>query len=461
MAHECCKIEPCSCEEYSSKYFDAIRAFPGNIDKSAKTLNNWRTEIPALFGFYIEDKDKNITRTSEMAKFLDENQDLTQFLKFFLFTFQFPGGHLKPNDNVDLIKRYIRFKPSKLIIKVLMSGNRLLSETGDENKEMNISAEEATYCIFNDTRVTSGLVRCETIAKTILSNRKDELKYYHQDDSHIMSNTGDPKSKGDVTRYAGDILDIMVLAGLLTKDKYNYYSLNSDERSTLEIFANDTTSFGGYNSFYHQREIRNEEISAIEPQWFAYVSESMDKDLFKTEISSIFHQEDKITVVWDNQVKELLSNGNKTTKDIGNIGEAIVCGHEKMRLKISGFDDLIAMVKIVDSPSFRPGYDIESREGDGTRAIRYVEVKTTISRKKINQFGFHMSPHEWDVADTSREHYCVYRLMLSTEDKILYILRNPVGLYKSDKINASPRQGMEITFNINDFKREELLQWKD
>lgn len=97
MAHECCKIEPCSCEEYSSKYFDAIRAFPGNIDKSAKTLNNWRTEIPALFGFYIEDKDKNITRTSEMAKFLDENQDLTQFLKFFLFTFQFPGGHLKPD----------------------------------------------------------------------------------------------------------------------------------------------------------------------------------------------------------------------------------------------------------------------------------------------------------------------------------------------------------------------------
>ena len=89
MANECCKIEKCSCEEYNRRYFNAIKMFPGNIDKADKTLNNWRTETPALFGFYKEDKALNITETSQMAIFLNENQDLTQFMRLFLLSFQF------------------------------------------------------------------------------------------------------------------------------------------------------------------------------------------------------------------------------------------------------------------------------------------------------------------------------------------------------------------------------------
>lgn len=127
MANECCRIPSCSCEEYSSRYFNAIKMFPGNIDMADKTLHNWRTEIPALFGFYTEDKDINVTKTSEMAKFLHENQDLTQFMKFFLYSFQFPGGHMKPQDLKDIIAHNIRFKPAKTIIQVLMAGNELLS----------------------------------------------------------------------------------------------------------------------------------------------------------------------------------------------------------------------------------------------------------------------------------------------------------------------------------------------
>ena len=86
MANECCRIPKCSCEEYNSRYFNAIKMFPGNIDMADKTLHNWRTEIPALFGFYKENKDLDITETSKMAFFLHENQDLTQFLRLFLFS---------------------------------------------------------------------------------------------------------------------------------------------------------------------------------------------------------------------------------------------------------------------------------------------------------------------------------------------------------------------------------------
>ena len=88
MANECCRIGKSSCEEYNKKYFKAIKMFPGNIDMADKTLNNWRTEIPALFGFYKEDKEADITETSQMAKFLNVNQDLTQFLRIFLLSFQ-------------------------------------------------------------------------------------------------------------------------------------------------------------------------------------------------------------------------------------------------------------------------------------------------------------------------------------------------------------------------------------
>ena len=263
MASECCRIPKCSCEEYSSKYFNAIKMFPGNIDMADKTLHNWRTEIPALFGFYKENKDSNTTETSKMAVFLHENQDLTQFLRLFLFSFQFPGGHMKPQDLRDIINNDIRFKPARTIIQVLMSGNRLLGENGSK-KEMSISAEEATYCIFNDIRVTSGHVRPEQVAKTILCNRKNKVKYYNKKDPKVLSLTGKSRSKGDITRYAGDILDYMEIANLLEKHN-GYYSLKGNELTSLNIFANDVTWFSGYEQFYMNKDIGTMELSWIEP----------------------------------------------------------------------------------------------------------------------------------------------------------------------------------------------------
>ena len=432
--------------------------FPGNIDMAEKTLHNWRTEIPALFGFYKEDKEANITETSKMAVFLHDNQDLTQFLRLFLFSFQFPGGHMKPQDLKDIIYHEIRFKPARTIIQVLMSGNKLLGETGS-TKEMSLSAEEATYCIFNDIRVTSGKVTPEQIAKNIIDNRNKKIKYYNPNDPKTLSLTGAARSKGDMTRYAGDILDYMEIANLLEKHN-GYYFMKGNEQVTLNTFANDVTWFSGYELFYKKNRIETKELSKIEPLWFEYVNNSMKPNLFKTDIRSIIAQSEVIDVVFDDRIKDIVSSYDRTTKDIGNLGEAIVCGHEKMRLKINGYDEFIKLVQIVDSPTYHPGFDIDSFEADGTEDHRYIEVKTTISKKRIQMYGFHMSPNEWRVASTIKEHYCVYRLMLSEKEKILFILRNPVALYKSDKIEAEPRDGMEITFSTEHFEPTQLLSWK-
>lgn len=459
MANECCRIPKCSCAEYNQRYFNAIKMFPGNVGMTKKTLDNWRTEIPALFGFYKEEKDTDITETSQMAVFLHENQDLTQFLRLFLYSFQFPGGHMKAVDVKDIIYNNIKFKPARTIIQVLMAGNSILSEQNN-SKEMSLSAEEATYCIFNDIRVTSGVISANTIARTILNNRKNKVKYYNPKDEKIRSLTGSPRTKGDVTRYAKDILDYMEIANLLIVTN-GYYYLKGNEVSAIQKFRDDKTWFKGYDTFYGKKDIETIELTKIEPEWFEYVNSSMKPDLFKTDVQAMFRQTGSIDVVFDDRIKEVVTSDDRTMKDIGNLGEAMICGHEKMRLKINGYKEFVRLVQIVDSPSYHPGFDIDSYEADGTEDHRYIEVKTTISKKKIQMFGFHMSPNEWRVAGTIKEHYCIYRLMLSEQDKILYILRNPVSLYKTDQIEAEPRNGMEISFSTELFKPTELLTWKE
>lgn len=458
MANECCRIPTCSCEEYSQRYFNAIRMFPGNIDMADKTLHNWRTEIPALFGFYTEDKTTDRTETSRMAKFLHDNQDLTQFMKLFLFSFQFPGGHMKAKDLKEIIFHDIRFKPAKTIVQVLMAGNILL-DSQNSIEEMSISAEEATWCIFNDIRVTSGKKTPREIAKTILDNRKQKIKYYNPKDPKVLSLKGKARSKGDMTRYAGDILDYMELANLLESHN-GYYTLKGNEKASLEVFANDITFFTGYEKFYNKKSLKTAELAAVEPLWFEYVNNAMKPDLFKTDLRTILKDVSAVDVAFDERIKAVVSSDDKTTKDIGNLGEAIICGHEKMRLKINGYEQFIKMVQIVDGPSYHPGFDIDSFEADGTEDHRYIEVKTTISKRKIQMYGFHMSPNEWRVAGTIKEHYCVYRLMISEQDKTLYVLRDPVRLYKTDLIEAEPRDGMEISFNTITFKPTKLLTWK-
>lgn len=458
MAKECCRIPQLPCDEYKERYFNAIKMFPGNIDMADKTLQNWRTEIPALFSFYTENKKDGYTKTSQMARFLYEQQDLPQFMKLFLYSFQFPGGHLKPQDLQDIIHYGIRFKPAKTIIQVLLAGNEILSLKHSE-KMMSISAEEATYCIFNDIRVTSGRTSCKEIAQTILENRKNKIKYYNPKDPKILSLRGTPRTKGDVTRYAGDILDYMEIANLL-EEHNGYFSLKGNERQSIMLFAEDKTYFDGYEKFYNKKGVENAELSKIEPDWFEYVNNSLKPDLFKSDISNLLRQDEEIDIIFQDRIQQVVTGDDKTTKDIGNLGEAIICGHEKMRLKISGYEQFVKLVQIVDNPSYHPGFDIDSYEADGTEDHRYIEVKTTISKKAVQMYGFRMSPNEWRVANTIKEHYCVYRLMLSEQGKTLYILRNPVMLYKTDKIEAEPRDGMEITFDVNSFKPTKLLAWK-
>ena len=149
---------------------------------------------------------------------------------------------------------------------------------------------------------------------------------------------------------------------------------------------------------------------------------------------------------------------SSSTKEIGDLGETLIIGHEKVRVKEGGREDLLHLIKKIPT-SFAVGYDIQSVELD--QGKRLIEVKTTVSNKPINFYSFHMTPNEWDTASSMHDRYFVYRLMISRKGMALYILQDPVGLYKKDKIKMTPRNGAEIVFNVSVCEKTKLLIWQE
>lgn len=436
MANVCNNIGEAPIKEYNKNVSDAIRIYPGNETATDKTIQNWRTEIAALFGFYIEDKENGTTKTGNIATFLASSGDLIQFFKFFLLKFQYPGGHIKAKYAKEMIDAGIKFKPAQYILKLLHEAD------GYTGKPLGISKAEATHCIFNDLRVTRDNRNVKEVIDLIVNNRRQKLQY---------------QSAGDVIRYAGDILDYMVLANLL-RESHNYYYLNRAENEAILAIINSKESFHEYDNAYG-RNADIKHIASVEPQWFEYVNTGLDTKLFKTDISNYIQEEESepnYLQLITKKIEEVINSSS--TKEIGDLGETLIIGHEKVRVKEGGREDLLHLIKKIPT-SFAAGYDIQSVELDYGK--RYIEVKTTVSNKPINFYSFHMTPNEWDTASTLKDHYFVYRLMISRKEMVVYILQNPVGMYKKDKISMTPRNGAEISFNVSECEKTKLLIWQE
>ncbi|MDE6367715.1 MAG: hypothetical protein K2K94_00585, partial [Muribaculaceae bacterium] len=179
-------------------------------------------------------------------------------------------------------------------------------------------------------------------------------------------------TRGDVIRYAGDILDYMEIAGLLEKRLDVYFVLKPDAYTDVMVFVADNTYFTGYERFYDKSDLKAKMLSPVEPLWFKYVNDLVNPEKFKTDIRSIIDTSE-FEVIFDNRITEIIESDTTTTKDIGNIGEAMVYSHERQRLKLAGYESLLHLIAIVDSPAYHPGYDIDSLEGDGTNHHRYIE----------------------------------------------------------------------------------------
>jgi len=455
VAEELAKVGEKPVDEFVQEVNTALYRYPGNAHRELKTINNWRTEISALFGF-IEHTD-NTDRPGRRALELAKNQDLVEGFKIFLYNFQYPGAHIKPKNVLEQIEAGVHFKPAQYILQVLRCANK------EGGNSVGITKFEACHCIFNDLRVTRDNEGAEATWERIRENRKNKLEY---------------DQTGDVIRYAGDIIDYMEIANLLkTYDSRTYY-LNTLEEETIIKFCESTEWFSEYDTMIKKRSGSMEAVKDCITGWFSFVNRDIEDTDFSTDILAyIASDEEELKTLKESSrsdgrpdLRGFLDREEAfeermetymesfTTKDIGDIGEGLVHGHECMRIKLGGREDLIHLIKRIPT-QFAVGYDISSVELDERK--RYIEVKTTISSKPLHFNRIHLTKNEWNTASSTHDRYYVYRLLLSKNERKLFLLQDPVGLYKNDKIEMIPGDGADITFDpskVGEF--EELLTWK-
>lgn len=454
MAEEITKVGEKPTDEFVSAVNAAIYRYPGNAHRELKTINNWRTEISALFGFieHTTTTDKPGRRAIELA----ERQDLVECFKVFLYNFQYPGAHIKPKNVLEQIEAGVHFKPAQYILKLLRHANK------DGGNSIGLTKFEVCHCIFNDLRVTRDNEGVEKTWERILQNRKNGYEY---------------DQTGDVIRYAGDIIDYMEIANLLKTYDSRMYYLNTLEEEAIIKFCESSEWFSEYDTMIEHRDGSMESVKDCTAGWFSYVNRDIQNTDFATDILAYIASDadelkalkDNITTEQDTMVSDLIDRDNElqrriasyydafTTKDIGDIGESLVHGHECMRVKIGGREDLIHLIKRIPT-QFAVGYDISSVELDERK--RYIEVKTTISSKPLHFNRIHLTKNEWNTASSTHDRYYVYRLLLSKSERKLFLLQDPVGLYKKDLIDMVPADGADITFDPQNVGRfEELLTW--
>lgn len=403
---------------------------------------------------HSDNTDKPGRRANELAA----NQDLVECFKIFLYNFQYPGAHIKPRNVLEQIKNGIHFKPAQYILKLLKYANK------EGGNAIGLTKFEVCHCVFNDLRVTRDNEDVEKTWERIINNRKDKVEY---------------DQTGDVIRYAGDIIDYMEIANLLkTYDSHTYY-LNTLEEEAIIKFIESSEWCSEYDAMIESCSGTMEKVKDCINGWFSYVNRDIQDTDFSTDILSYIASDaeelkqlrDSTTTDSIGGVADLIERDNilekriaayydnLTTKDIGDIGESLVHGHECMRIKLGGRDDLIHLIKRIPT-QFAVGYDISSVELDERK--RYIEVKTTISSKPLHFNRVHLTKNEWNTASSTNDRYYVYRLMLSKNERKLFLLQDPVRLYKQDLINMIPSDGAEITFDptkVGVF--EELLTWKN
>lgn len=440
-------------KQFDQKMDEAISHYKTNSSSKEKTHQNWRTEISALFGL-LEYNDGNV-RASRMSKMLAEHQDMAEFFKYFLYSFQYPGGHVREDTVYNMISNGIRFKPAQYIISVM----HYAENNNKTGKRPYITKAEACHCILNDLRCTRDNEAPEKVWKRITNNRDKQLKY---------------DEKSDIIRYAGDILDYMEKANLLVCYDHKHFYLNINrEKKAIEDFCRSQEWFDGYDNLYvliahdkkkNDKKRLKEYYKMIREQrnaWFSYTNKDYPNIDFRTKLSAIVPQGSAAYIEAKKKeieklYKELRDKNIIKTKDTGDFGEDRIYIYECERVE-QNRKDILHIIKPIPT-AFAVGYDLQSVETDESVRYkkRYIEVKTTITEEKLKtlNFAFHMTPNEISTAETVGDRYFIYRLIVNKNDgkSKLYIIQNPIDLFEHGLITMVHNNGATVSFDPNNKK---------
>jgi len=435
----------------------AIRLFPGNANLSPKTIANWRTEISSLFGFVARSGDT--LGPTKLAERLAATGDLVSFFRTYLAKFQYPGGHVKPQYVAECIEHDIKFKPASFIIRVLLAGQALSSDG-----KFWIEKREATALIWNDLRVTQGSKTPQEVAAELIQHRGNSTNF---------------SNHGDVTRYAGDILDYMVLANVLYFHPSGRYHLSLGVQDGANLILSAPDFFSGYDPLYKMMDLSVHLMKSQEAAWFDYAGNQIDGLVLDTdplELLEVFvgevetnsipnerqsdsanaHPPANVAIELLDFLRAKLGSGQAVTnKETGNLGEFLVLRHEHNRLKSIGADDQAKRVRKI--PDYLGvGYDIKSYK-DSTEAQKLIEVKTSISHGALRANQFHLTKNEWKAAEASGESYYVYRVLISTNSISCFVIHDPVDKFRAQTLSISINNGVDMVYKKEAGEWESLL----
>lgn len=441
MASQIAALEELPADVHRLELNSAIRRFPGNAHISLKTVDNWRTEISSLFG--LVSGDEKSRRPTELALHLADKQDLISFFRQFLLRFQYPGSHVKPSRVANMIEAGVHFHPAKFVIDLLLEGQK-----NNSDARFGISKAEATHLVWNDLRVTRSDQDPTAVLARIELNRNAKVQYHQP---------------GDVVRQAGDLLDYMVLADLLTREPNGRYYLKKSNIPVALKLRDNARTFDGYSNFYGSKGIRASDVRKVEWEWFDFAGKLADVDFSPDPLvllegiaqeSDLDGEQGILASLLLKPLREKLGVGEKiASKDIGDAGEAIVIAHEQQRLSKLGDGKLAKKVKKIPD-HFGIGYDILSFLGEA-ELQKFIEVKTSVTHGEIFMGQCHMTPPEWGSAETNKQSYFIFRIMISTKSVRCFVIQDPVGLYKSEQLNMTVRNGADLSY------AEEAGFWED
>lgn len=438
VANSISELDSMPKKEFRAELNKVLFEFKKNATLTEKTIDNWRTEISALFAFMREDSGN--TKPSLSAKRLSNNQYLDEFFNYFLYSFQYPGGHIKPRMVTKQIDAVIRFKPTTFILELLIAGEKLIG------KPFSFTAEELTQCAYFDLRVTRDGRSPMDVAKMIIEHRIKKVKYNHKYEQLKNQKTGKHPSKGDLHRYAGDILDYMVLANLLNdKGTGYYYYLNDENKDAINYQLNNRVWFSGYDKFYGKTNIDNSKIAELEDDWFGYVNSFDNITEFAPSLSS--SESESLSILIQEYYSRLRGDKAVPTKIIGDYGESLILAHEFLRTKETKRQHLINKIPT----PLGVGYDIQSVEIEKRK--RYIEVKTTKSRKAIKNNRFKLTPNEIDTADTIGDNYFIYYLVANDDGKNVFVIQNPIRQFEQGNLKIDKHLVVEFSQNAGQWHK--------
>lgn len=424
---------------FANELNSILRTYPGNAAKSDKTINNWRTEIASLFSMIRTTAGRS--QPSRNAIRLADSGDLVEFFRSFVLTFQYPGGHVKPQTVAEVVSHGVHLHPAKFVIRLLQHG------TGESEKPFGITPAELTHLVFNDLRVTAQHERSHIdVFRDVVGNRRAGVRY---------------DETGDVVRYAGDILDYMVLAGLLDfRQVNNRFYIRPEGALVAEAIASTAPVFTGYRNLSGGR-VQASDVAKAAVEWCDFVNQTFTvladfdavEELVARDLAADGHGR------YEAILDQLRTLDPSSAKEIGRVGEAAAILHEQNRLTACGREDLASKVRKMPD-HLGVGYDIASFECDTENAFyrrRQVEVKTTRSRSRSLKWFIKLTPPEWSAAESMGEHYFVYRILISDDGMRMFVIRDLFGKYMARLIRMTPRDGAEISFEESAGEWVEML----